>query len=197
MPGITSTLNAVRDPILAAAEAVSRRSPEKNQAINPGFDEERPAGKNEKDLVVMDWQSGAVPGFAQWQSDDSKGTFSWDKNSKSGKMQAVTNGCFIQKYRVRSGEKFLVEVESNGEGDRVLIARWQTPDGKWTSWDQDRSFGFKVQSDKHELARGIVTVPEKAGQLVLLLMATHQKANESCLFNKLGVYRLQDLLKPK
>ena len=196
MPGITAAMNSVRDPNIVLREAISRRTPLKNKAVNSGFEEEKPTGGDAKNLAVLDWQTGAVPGFAQWQDEASKGIFSWDKSAKAGKMQGVTDGCFIQKHPVRPGEKFLVEVEGKGAGERLLTVRWQTEDGKWINWDQDISFGFSRTAGGLEVARGLVTVPERTGQLVILLAVNHQKPDEACWFDNLGVYPLQALLKP-
>ena len=109
----------------------------------------------------------------------------------------MKEGCFIQKRPAKQGEKFLIEIESGGSGDRLLMARWQTSDGKWVSWDHDVALGFTRRPDGTEVAQGIVTTPEKAEQLVILLVTGHQKPDETCWFKKLGVYRLNELLKPR
>ena len=78
MPGITLALDALRDPDSSLREAAKRRSPERNLAINPNFDEEKPKGGSESEPRSWTGKTARFRGFrsgrATIQKANSSGT---------------------------------------------------------------------------------------------------------------------------
>ena len=74
-----------------------------------------------------------------------------------------------------------------------LTIRWQKPDGRWTNEQDDQAFAFKPGNREWQSAFGVVTVPQEAGYLVILLGVNGQLAEEDvCWFDNLALYRMPD-----
>ena len=110
-----------------------------------------------------------------WCCNSSTGTFTWDRETGSkapGSARAakVSNGCFIQVYTVKPGEKYAVSglTRVQGRGGSWLRIRWQTPEAKWTL--QDRDIIVPPQAGEGwQPFFGVAEVPEGVGKLVILL----------------------------
>jgi len=183
LPGLTRALAQVRDPAAAArAEVDALRAQGKlvNLAKNADF------AKKAGDLPAD---------FGTWQDDGSKGRFAWDEDGGgSGRMESVTNGCFIQKHPAKPGEAYYAEAAAQAQGSAIptLTVRWQREDGAWTRWDLDVTLTFgPAGADGWRRAGGAVTVPDGAGFLVILPgTKSPGGAGGVCRFDNLGLYRL-------
>ena len=187
LPGITRVIQGVRDPEGAAHEFIAQgRSAGMltNLARNGDFsvatsDQTRPA----------EWNT--------WQDEGSKGRFAFDANVGGGSVRAsrVKNGCFLQSHPARPGETFVIEAGCRTSGTSIpgLMIRWQRADGTWVRWDADATFTFAGSHDGWAQAFGVVTVPDNAGNLVILLKAEHQLTEaDTCWFDNVGLYRMEE-----
>ena len=90
---------------------------------------------------------------------------------------------------------FAIEAECRTTGATVpsLMIRWQRADGSWVRWDADVTFTLTGSRDGWAQAFGIVTVPDNAGKLVILLKAEHQlRDGDSCWFDNIRLFKLQN-----
>ncbi|MCY3024246.1 MAG: carbohydrate binding domain-containing protein [Planctomycetota bacterium] len=186
MPGIARAIRRAGDLTAAVRAELAERKAQgglKNLVENPGFEE----------------GDGPLPkGFSAWQADDSKGTFSADRatghNSRaSAKAVNVKNGCFIQKHNVKAGETYAVEADClrKGAGTCSMRVRWQKANGQWTLEEKDKAVAFVPADGTWEHAFGVVTVPEGAEILVILLCVVNQSSNDdACWFDDVGLYGL-------
>jgi hypothetical protein len=189
MPGLTRALDWVRDPLGAAraeVDALRKQNHLTNLAVNPQFSEGPPA------------QPGLPAGYAAWQDEkNATGRFVWDETTSHGSAKAarVKWGCFIQKREVKPGEIYAIEAECLPRGATVpgVLIRWQTPDGRWTNEPEDQAFAFEPRATEWQSAFGVVTVPQEAGYLVILLGVNGQVAeSDVCWFDNVGLYRLSN-----
>jgi hypothetical protein len=133
-----------------------------------------------------------------WQDDKSKGTFAWDGDvgaagKGAARLSGMADGCFIQKIKARPGQRFALEAVRliAGRGDAVLIARWQTPDEKWTAEERDVHVAGAGPRDRWGRMFGVAEAPEGAGYLVVLLLARGQPSPEDVAwFDDVRVYAL-------
>jgi hypothetical protein len=148
------------------------------------------------------WHAGGPPaGWSAWQGDDSKGTFTWDRETgAAGKGAArasrVVDGCFLQSYKVAPGERYTVRAacKMHGAGNAWLRVRWQTADERWTAEAQDRLFYGEPSPDNWRELFGVVEVPEGAGRLLILLGVGGQSAAEDVVwFDDVELYRMPSL----
>ena len=148
----------------------------------------------------LDWkQAGAPAGWSTWQEKTSKGTFSWDReNGCAGKGAAkavnVANGCFIQTYTVKPGERYVIQAmrRLQGKGDGKIRVRWQTAENKWTLETLDKFILCTAPRGEWGEMLGVVEVPEGAGKLVILLGVTGQTSPEDAVwYDDVCVYRLE------
>ena len=133
-----------------------------------------------------------------WQDEGSKGRFEYDAEVGGGAANAtkVKNGCFLQSYPAQPGETYAIQAEcrTTGTGVPGLMIRWQRADGSWVRWDADATFTFAGSRDGWAQAFGVVTVPDNAGKLVILLKAEHQLSDgDACWFDNAELHRLEDV----
>lgn len=189
MPGLTHTIQWVRDP-MAAARAQMASLKDKglltNLARNPDL------GAKAAD--------GSLPDqFTTWQDEKSStGSFAWDADVGGGSAKAVrvSNGVFLQRYPAAEGQTFAVAARCLRRGGSVctLTVRWQRADGQWTRWEEDETFAFEpaASADGWEETFGVVTVPREAEQLVILLAVRNQATEDDvCWFDDVALYRLE------
>ncbi len=162
-------------PFAAAAEAFwmvrDRQLP--NQASNAGFDTDQ--------------------GWGTWsRSPDTKLALLPDGGRQGGcaLIQAADSAVFMQNVPCAPGERWLALGWSNGVKGHLAV-RFQKPDGGWL---EQREFEPKLSAaagatDWQPLA-AVVTVPEGAGRLVLMLGASAQGDDEAVRFDDAGLYRL-------
>jgi len=103
-------------------------------------------------------------------------------------------GCFLQSHPVSPGDRHAVQADclARGSSQPTLIVRWQTAEGRWIHEADDRKFGFKPREGEWRQAFGVVTVPPRAGKLVILLNVTGQLTEKDvCWYDNLALYRLR------
>ena len=186
LPGIERILGFARDPVAHARGELARLAKEgklTNLARNGDFGSTTAKSNTG---VAEDWKQGGCPaGWHAWQEKASKGTFTWDRETGatgkgSAKAAGVANGCFIQSYEVKPGEHYAVRAvrRLQGKGDAWIRARWQTADSVWTAQGQDVMIYTDGPRGQWAELFGVVTVPETAGKLVILLGAGGQPSPE-------------------
>jgi hypothetical protein len=182
LPGLTRTIAAVRDPAGAAREEVAQakaRGTLANLARNADCAK----------------KSGNLPAeFGTWQDESSKGQFAWDpEGGGSARLTGVSNGCYIQKVKVRPGETYFAEASTRTQGTAIptLTVRWQREDGQWTRWDLDVTLTFGPPgAGGWRAAGGAATVPDGVGFLVLLPGSRCLSGESACWFDNFGIYKL-------
>ncbi|HWH68233.1 MAG TPA: hypothetical protein VNT26_02570, partial [Candidatus Sulfotelmatobacter sp.] len=190
MPGLTRLLQSLRDPEAAAREDIACRRAAgqlSNLVLNGAFSAATPDKKS-----PAEWNS--------WQEDGSKGRFDFDAAVGGGAARAtqVRNGCFLQSHTVQPGETYAISAECRPTGATVpgLLIRWQRSDGTWVRWDADATFTFTGSREGWAQAFGLVTVPDNAGKLVILLKAQNQlNDSDTCWFDNVEFYRIEEYIK--
>lgn len=192
-PGVDTALAFACDPFNAARTQIAERekSGAPNLARNPDFSlKESPALEGGS----PDWQAGGpVAGWNSWQDEEngSRGTFAWDQAAGAAKLANVRNGCFIQTYKVRPGQRFVVAVRyrraGSSAGEAWASIRWKTMDNKWTTTALDVAL---TDGNGRELA-GAAIVPPDAAEMVLLLGARDQASPaDAAWFDDVRVFAL-------
>ncbi|MBI5818890.1 MAG: hypothetical protein HZA88_07870 [Verrucomicrobia bacterium] len=196
LPGCEDALRFARDPIecgrakLASGKLV-------NLARNGDFGSERSVTS---DGAEVKWKEGRAPaGWSTWQTKDSHGVFTWDREAgAAGKGSAraanVAEGCFIQSGAAKPDERYAVAVvcRLQGRGDARIRVRWQTPGGKWTAEELDKVFVVSGPRGEWREGLGVVTVPETAGKLVVLLgVSGQQSADDVAWFDDVRISKLE------
>ncbi len=173
LPGIEFALLNAKDPADAARRVLERGRSQgtlTNLILNGDF----AAAKNGQPVAWSNWQ----------EEKQSHGEFGYDSEAgASGRGSAcltgVEHGCFVQAVSVQPGHRYLVcsKVRQTGSGTAWLTARWQTVEGKWIAEDRDARFAVQRSKDTSSWLElvGMVTVPEGAGKLVVLLGANGQR----------------------
>ncbi|MCX5674318.1 MAG: hypothetical protein NTX87_04865 [Planctomycetota bacterium] len=201
LPGCEDALRQARDPLSWGQWKVGERAKAgtlKDLAVNGDFSAARPeaaagaAGdtRPKKIRLPADWST--------WQDDKSKGTFACDGDAGAAgkgaaKLSGMADGCFIQKIKARPGQWFALEAmrRIQGRGDAVLIARWQTPDEKWTAEERDVHIISTDPRGQWGRMFGVAQTPESAGSLLILLLARGQPSPEDAAwFDDVRVYAL-------
>jgi hypothetical protein len=141
--------------------------------------------------AAVAWKEGGPPaGWGTWQTDDSKGTFTWDRatgNKAPGaaKVAGVRNGCVIQGIKpVQPGERYVVAgtYRVQGQGTAWLRVRWQKPDGVWTAEQLDKLVYGSGKPGAWSEFFGVAEVPEGVGQLLILLCVDGQTSPEDVIW---------------
>ena len=189
LPGVTRAIQNVRDPEGAARDTITKQRASgtvTNLARNGDFS----AATADKKLPA-EWNT--------WQDNGSKGRFEFDSSvvgAGAAKATQVKNGCYLQSHPAQPGETYAIEAECRVTGATVpgLMIRWQKADGSWVRWDADATFTFSGSRDGWAQAFGVVTVPDNAGKLVVLLKAEHQMStNDVCWFDNIALYRMEEV----
>ena len=193
LPGVETALWNATDPAEWARRKFSELSARgmiTNLLLNADF------GKSE---------GGQPDLWDHWEKDwifhpFSPGHFSADtdlgaSNKGAACISGVQAGCFLQGVNVLPGQRFLVRVKvrQSGAGKASLLVRWQTAAMKWTSADRDVYFIAPASTNAaawREIV-GVVTVPEGADRLMVLLGVNGQKnANDRVWFDDALVTRV-------
>ena len=201
IPGCEQALRYARDPLDYARTEIARAKQAGklvNLARNGDFSS---STAKSMDGAEQKWHDGLPPaGWSAWQRDDSKGTFTWDRETgAAGKGAArasrVADGCFLQSYKVVPGERYAVRAacKVHGNGNAWLRVRWQTAEGRWTAETQDQLFYCEASPDNWRELFGVVEVPEGVGRLLILLGVGGQSTAEDVVwFDDVELYRLND-----
>jgi hypothetical protein len=210
MPGTSRALLAAAHPqqlVKMVFAELDKSGANVNLLQNGDFSSSAPAKATDAKVTddkaaPADWKAPAnIPNWSTWQLEVSHGTFRWDsstnhsgnKNSGAAQISGVQNGCFIQHMAVKPGETYAVRawIKQKGDAPGWIRVRWQTSEMKWTSEQQDvllmpapgqNAGGWQEVS-------GLVTVPEDAGRLVLLLSAANQSEGDSVWFDDAQVFK--------
>jgi hypothetical protein len=177
IPACDRALAVARDPVDAARRRIGELRAAgtlKDLARNGGFDAAKTA---RNPAPAADWgEAGAPPGWDFWQDEEtSRGAFGWDRDAGatvpgSARLAGVTDGCFIQKIRVKPGMRVFATgaAKWQGQGEPCLQARWQDARGKWTAWQKDVIAFASGSGGTWTILEVAATVPEGAGFVVLL-----------------------------
>ena len=199
LPGSDRALRWARDPVdYARTEIEHGKQSGKlvNLAQNGDFSSETvksPEG------VQQRWREGGTPaGWGSWQTETSKGTFTWDRETGalgkgSAKAAQVADGCFIQAHPVVPGERYAARAfcKIHGQGGAWLRIRWQTREGQWTAESQDEIVHGELPRDQWRELFGVVEVPTGAGRLVILLGAGGQSTPQDAVwYDDVGLYKI-------
>jgi hypothetical protein len=199
LPGSEEALRYARDPLdyarteMARAKAAGRLV---NLARNGDFSA---LTAMSMDGAEQRWREGGPPAaWSTWQREDSKGTFTWDREAGaagkgSAKATHVADGCFLQTYKAAPGQRYAIRAvcKTHGNGSAWLRVRWQTADGRWTAEAQDRLFYGEPSRDAWQQLFGVVEVPEGAGRLLILLGVGGQAAaDDAAWFDDVELYQL-------
>ena len=199
LPGSDRALRYARDPLDFARTEMARMK-QSGQSMNlvRNGDFSLPTAKS-IDGSEDKWHQGRSPaGWTTWQTEGSRGTFTWDQTvGASGKGAAkasqVANGCFIQNYKAAGGEHYAVRAayRTHGNGNALLRVRWQAADGHWIAETRDQLLYGKTTPDCWQQLFGVVEVPDGAGRLLILLGVEGQTATEdTAWFDDVELYKL-------
>lgn len=202
LPGCEKALRFARDPLDYGRQCIAemtRADQLVNLARNGDFGSDMSPAPTPGGAVEQ-WKQGGCPaGWHAWQAAESKGAFTWDReNGAAGKGSArisgVAEGCLIQSYDVKAGERFAVgaALKLEGKGDGRIRVRWQTADGHWTHEIQDKLIPPNGPRGQWSDLFGVVEIPEDVGKLVLLLGAAGQTSPEDLAwYDDVRVYKLE------
>jgi len=188
LPGIEQALRLAVDPAGYVVSLLDGPEEHPNQIVNGDFTSATaPASEGPQ---PDDWKKGvAPPPWGFWQTGDSKGTATWDREvgrsgPGAGALVGIKSGCLIQPITVAPGECYAVSAwrRIQGQGSAAARIRWQTSEGKWHAEALDRFLSNVKSGDEWELVAGAAVVPEGAGKLVLLLSADGQQSDEDVIW---------------
>lgn len=144
-------------------------------------------------------------GYVFWQARGGKGHVAIDPHagrdgSPAASLARVTEGTLLQLISAEPGQRYYIRVQRRheGRGRSHVRVRWQERTGnppqlRWFRDELDVTLAFPntPDDDGWATAEGIVTVPEGAARLGVLLSVAGQTDDESrCYFDNLYVYRL-------
>ncbi len=169
-----------------------------NACVNPGFEEagdgEAPAG--------LDWvATNTPPGWSKWEIDGAYEGLTWEaEGGRSGprcvRISGARDGCFIQPIPVTPGERWFVSIWARSTGSREqsprLLVRWRDAEGAWTANEAGLHVDGEGGADRWQQLMVVATVPDGAGQAVLLPAATGQGPGDVVIFDDARAVRLPD-----
>ena len=200
LPGCDSALRYVRDPVgygRRQMEKLRKAGKAANLARNGDFGS-KTAGPNGP--AAREWTEGGSPaGWYVWQKEGSRGTFTWDRKvgrtaRGSARAAKVREGCFLQKYDVEAGQRYVVRAfrKVQGSGSARIRIRWQTAEDKWTASTQDKMICADGAPEAWSELFGVVEVPKGAAKLIILLLAGGQPtADDIVWFDDVELYMLE------
>lgn len=168
-----------------------------NLLKNPSFEE---AGENQAQ-PEMDWSTaGAPPGWSTWSRYPLPGqlraTTEAAEGARAASITQAESACYLQNVPVQPGERYLCSLRArrlppDGRGQVSLSVRWRARGGGWL---EDRSAERTVNlpeftSDWQSLYL-LVDVPDNAGALVFMAIASNLGEAVTALFDDAGVYRV-------
>jgi len=173
-----------------------------NLAANPGFEK---SGKGEAGPdPALRWDPFDAPGWSKWLRPNAPGSVRTDDStarsgSRSLRIEGCIAACALQKRKVRPGERYRIFCWA-----KTTTARTEDkPAGaltiKWTN-DADKWLG-RPPPVKDELAAGerdwtrlgcVLTVPPRAGHLVMMLGAMDQAPGDKVWFDDFRVEKMRE-----
>jgi len=202
MPGINDALLTANRPDLMTARKIAelQKNEKLTSVLQNGNFAAGQAGQVKQDATT-DWKTvGAPAHWSYWQATGSKGTFNQDNsinhgNDQSGtaRVAGVQNGCFTQRIDVKPGEMYVLQgwMKQVGQGIGWIRVRWQTPDGKFIDPVSDIWLHGVGEPGAWQKVEGMVTVPDGAGKLVVLLVAGNQSTEQDVAwFDDVNLYKI-------
>ncbi|MBP5640670.1 MAG: hypothetical protein J6X55_14415 [Victivallales bacterium] len=197
LPGIWRAMEIIRDPQVAYMKIFKEKSAAGalvNLVQNANCLPAQANGAKDTAAKPFDWESKGLPsGWSSWEMTP-KGKFSIDTQLKIGesnsvRLEGVEQGCAIVRTNVEPAGTYAVEVMAKGKNPSLSI-RWQK-DGAWRAHESDvmATFG-PAGEDGWQVARTIITVPENANQLVMLLNG-RLASGETVNYAKPAVYKIE------
>jgi hypothetical protein len=124
---------------------------------------------------------GAPPGWSIWQGSSSNGKCLWltDDDNRFVRLQAVTNGVFLQNVKVTPGKRYTVACDFRGSiGEGVggsLTMAWRDAEGNWTAEEARATVGIPNGEFGAWVRTGMTVIaPPTADRGVLMLASTRQ-----------------------
>lgn len=203
IPGVNQTLLAFAHPerLVEMAEAQLDKAATKINLIQNG-DFSAEGANTASANKVMDWQSKNAPqNWNSWQTAKSTGTIGLDKTvnhdgkSYSAKFVNVLEGSLIQQHAVQPGEMYLVRAWSRqqGAGSSLIRVDWQTAEKGWLD-GQKQGVTFmpekSTSADGWQQIQGVVTVPEGAAKLVVIVSTSNQPTDGAIWFDDVQLYKI-------
>ncbi len=205
LPGLERAFAWARDPMRAASETIDELKAAgrvTNAVKNPGFTD-RASPESKPTETGAGWTSEGLPAsWSSWQKDYSQGGFAWDQTTGreapgSAVASGVRHGSFIQVLDVKPGQQFVVEAHARVEGqaEPFVMIMWRQHGGHrmLAYFDLTTQFDPAAQgsADDWQRAVTVLTVPERAIQMVVLLFATGEPgADNQVWFDDIGVYEI-------
>lgn len=191
LPGVEAVLWSVTDPAAYAARLLDEAGGNaENLLANGDFAAE--TGAPPEGVLAEDWtQEGAPAGWSFWQSNaaESEGSPGWDgrvghDEPGAATMRFVRKGCLINSMEASPGERYAVQAwyRQQGEGYPTVRVRWQTAAGTWHVPHKDQFLIAHESDGEWQRLVGVVTVPEGAGRLLVLLNSEGQQSEEDVLW---------------
>ncbi len=207
LPGITQSvawaINPNKESLHIVSEKMETGALPGNLVANPTFSDQAPATVA---ATQADWKTGAVPGYASWQDDKSKGIFELSKEISNGAdgsalVRGVSAGCLIQRVPVKAGQQYVVSLDAlqKGKGIPRLLVRWGT-DAANMIYQDEQVYSFDTKAENGwKRAGGVFTVPEGKTYAVALLLVDGQsnKDADRIHFDNFNIVPLETLLNPK
>lgn len=137
--------------------------------------------------------------WSSWQKKDSSGLIVWEAGAgrdgtPAAVMTGVQHGTLIQVRDVRPGQQLILEatVRTEGEAESLLHARWRQSSGDWLAQYHDRAVTLgPADAEGWQRAAALITVPERARRLVLLIYGVSSAENPGrVIVDQAGVYEL-------
>jgi Carbohydrate binding domain len=141
-------------------------------------------------------------GYSTWKTKGSKaiaetvgGEFASD-GLKALKISNSDKGISVfQTIIVEPGEKYIITVNAikQGEGQAKLSVRFKNAKGKWFYNGHPSAKSFLVEQKGSDWSRiiQVITVPKKAGKMLVMLGAKGQKENAFVCFDEFGVFKIK------
>jgi hypothetical protein len=191
LPGIEEVLWAVTDPVAYAARVIDEAGDDTGSVLTNG-DFSAQTAQEPEGPQAADWERGNAPaGWGFWQSAaaESEGSPGWDREvghdaPGAGTLRKVRKGCLIQSVAVAPGERYAVAAwyRQQGAGAQSVRVRWQKPDGTWHAEHKDRFLNSHGSEGEWQRMVAVVTVPEEAGRMILLLGADGQRSDQDVIW---------------
>jgi Domain of unknown function (DUF4838) len=163
-----------------------------NMLKNPGFEQ---AGVNTA-KAEQDWDTaGAPPEWSSWHNGSREGvrffqvTGKGRDGSTAAAVENAESGCYLQSIPVKPGERYVCAVHARAQSADGLVGaglsvRWQNAAGKWHDRrDLEPEMSVAVSGKRWHRLSLVATVPEGAGNLVLMLRASGQDDGAAVLYD--------------
>ena len=171
-----------------------------NLVHNPGFEA---TGKQAAAPQGADWVgTDCPPAWSKWSIDPAqRKQLTWEpdagmEGSACVQLAGCRMACFIQKVKVKPGERYHVSSHAWSDGSAAAVTRlkirWQTQTGAWLESHPGTNTWVKGPTRVWVRLARVVTVPPGAGYVVLLPGAADQQPRDLARHDCLSMVRLPD-----